>query len=416
MKIAPHILLAMATLGLGGCVAFNRGSLVRAPRPVAERPLELDAFVVEHNRNAERVQSLQASPTIAVKGKVMTALADGRMALVRPHNFSLLLKSHGATKANIGSNAEEFWFWVQNDNDKSIYWCDYSELESSALAVTYQPDWIIEALGLQPISREEAAQIKVETGKEPGTSALVFPSSRRGGETYTRVMIVSNYTLRLKEHRIYAGNLRSLLSQAQVSRYKDFETGESESGSRETCYLPESLKLDWKREQLVLEVLLKDVAVNQFDMSRAAAVFVEPAVPGYERVNLAELSRAQQQGGRTTVRRTLPPPEPGRGTQFGRPAEQPDDTSEVPDLGPTVGQNGRFGQNASPNQDAVPRQSAGQGQTASPSAGAGLNSGGRKPNQLEDLVVAPLPVGPESRSMQAANAAWSAADASPIGR
>ena len=40
--------------------------------------------------------------------------------------------------------------------DKSIYWCNYDELDSSPLAVTYQPDWIIEALGLKPISAEEA--------------------------------------------------------------------------------------------------------------------------------------------------------------------------------------------------------------------------------------------------------------------
>ena len=42
-----------------------------------------------------------------------------------------------------------------------IYWCNYDELDSSALAVTYQPDWIIEALGLKPITPEEAKGIKV---------------------------------------------------------------------------------------------------------------------------------------------------------------------------------------------------------------------------------------------------------------
>jgi hypothetical protein len=394
MKVAQHILLAMATLGLGGCVALNRSALSRAPRPVVERTLELDAFVAGHNRNAERIQSLEAKPTIRVEGKVLKAIADGRLALVRPHNFKLLLKSTRATEADFGSNDKEFWFWVRNDKDKSIYWCDYADLESSALAVTFQPDWIIQAMGLQPISSEEAARIKVREGKEPGTTALVFPPTRQGGETYTRMMIVSNYTLRIKEHRVYAGNLQTLLAQAEVSRFKDYDIDSSETGERTTCYLPESVRLDWKREQLVLDVVLKDVSVNHFDASTAAAVFVEPVVPSYERVNLAELSRTTSGDGRTTVRRTLPAPERRDGAERAQPNAVPDHTSTVPQLEPSVGQNTSARRNGSIAQ----------------------NTSRRNTNQLEDLVTPPLPVSPETPAMQAANAAWSGSDASPIGR
>ena len=41
------------------------------------------------------------------------------------------------------SNDERFWFWFQNRKDKSVYYCDYTELSSTSLAVTYQPDWIV---------------------------------------------------------------------------------------------------------------------------------------------------------------------------------------------------------------------------------------------------------------------------------
>ena len=56
----------------------------------------------------------------------------------------------------------------------------------------------------------------------------------------------------------------------------------------------------------------KDVKVNQFDSSRAADCFVEPVIPGYERVNLADMAASSRKDNRTTVRRTLP--RPGRGT------------------------------------------------------------------------------------------------------
>ena len=144
------------------------------------------------------------------------------------------------------------------------------------------------------------------------------------------MMIVSNYTRRIREHRIYSGNSQTLLAQANVSQYKDFDLGTSESGEFQSCYLPEIVKLDWKTDSLVLDVLLKDVMVNQFDSTRTAAIFVEPVIPGYERVNLAELSRSPQKDNRTTVRRTLPVPNSRNGVKLGRPAPVTDDTSEAP--------------------------------------------------------------------------------------
>ena len=67
--------------------------------------------------------------------------------------------------------------------------------------------------------------------------------------------------------------------------------------------------LEWKREQLSLDVVLKDVKINQFDASRRTALFVEPAPTGYARVNLAEVARTKDSEGSTAVRETIPVPE-----------------------------------------------------------------------------------------------------------
>jgi hypothetical protein len=381
MKAARHILLAMAALGLGGCAALSRGSLTPKPRLVGERTLDVDAFVSDHNRNADLIQSLDAKPFIAVRGKVMKASADGRLGMLRPRNFKLELSAGGQTRANIGSNDEEFWFWVQSDDDRSIYWCKYDDLESSALAVTYQPDWIMEALGLKPITTEEAASIRVQKTDDPKLSALVFPPAKSRGESYQRVLIVSNYTRRVKEHRICAANnIQTILALAVISGYKDFDLEKSESGAFRTCYLPENLRLEWTKEQLTLDVALKNVIVNKFDTSRAAAIFVEPVIPGYERVNLADMARTDTRNNRTTVRRTLPRPGARNGVKLGTPTpviDEPDD---------------------------APR--------------ARTSDARRKPggvsSPLEDLVGAPLPVGADTEAGR--QGGWAAAENSPIGR
>ena len=386
MKAARHVLLAMAALGLGGCVALNRSSLAPKARPVAERTLDVDAFVAEHNRNAELIQSMTANPTIRVQSSLTKAVADGKLAVVRPRNFKLEVSAGmNQSMANIGSNDEEFWFWVKNEKDPSIYWCDYSDLESSALAVTYQPDWIIQALGLNPITPQEAAGIEVRTTNDPNATALLFPPTKNGGETIRRMMIVSKYTRRIKEHRLYSGNVQTpqtLLAQADVPSYKDIDVEKSESGAFQTCYLPESLRLEWKKDQLILNVLLKDVVVNSFDSSRAAAIFKEPVIPGYERVNLAEMARTGPRDNRTTVRRTLPMPGSRNGVRMGRPAPATDDTAEAPRA----------------------------------RASSASRSSGRTTSPLEELVRAPLPVGPESEATRQAAATWAGTDTSPLGR
>lgn len=340
MPFGRRIWLATTlAVGLAGCKAGSMGSLSMLPR---RNPpgvaFDLDGFVAEHNRNAEAIESLEARPTIRVAmgpmGRVFKASVNGKMALERPRNFKLELDAEGVRQADIGSNAEEFWFWVANqDRDqKWIYWCNYRDLESSELPVTYQPDWIIEAMGLRPITPQEAAAIQVRRG-DPGTARLVFPPTRDRGEPYTREILVSTSDRRIKKLQIYsAGPPRVLIAEAQPVEYASYPSGSGAAVER--CSLPQRLRLDWKREQLVLDVALgKELKVNQFEHERAADIFVEPEMTGYTRMNLAQMSRGDRPGKRTRTRQTIPPPVSGDDIHLGRPAPIKDDGPAVPRVG-----------------------------------------------------------------------------------
>ena len=377
-------LVLAVLLGLSGCRAAGTGSLSLHPRPHAPTAsLDVQEFIAEHNRNAERIQSLEAKPSIILTSGRRQAPLQGRMALERPRNFKLELSTIRSTAADIGSNDQEFWFWVSNDEDKAIYWCNHSDLGSSPLPVTYQPDWIIEALGLKPISPEEAEQIRVQPGPYADTTALVFPTTRNQGGSSTRVMIVSNDERTIKEYRLYTPDLKTVIAQAVPSRYKAFPTASSDADSASTCRLPEKIRLDWKRDQLVLDVALREVTLNQFfDASRRASLFVEPDLPGYTRRNLAELGRGSRPDRRPTIRQTMPQPEPSSGVQLGQPAPMSDDAPVVPKLGRTTV---------------------------------------RPKNTLpllpqEELVGAPAPTPPVSRAAQAANAELTQVDSFGISR
>jgi hypothetical protein len=260
---------------------------------------------------------------------------NGRLALERPRNFKLEVEAQGVRRADIGSNMGEFWYWVANSEkeEKWIYWCDYRDLESSDLPVTYQPDWIIDAMGLKPITPQEAATLVVRRGPEAGTSLLVFPATRDRGAPYVREMVVGNSDRRIKRLQIYSEAPRVLIAESQSADYRAYPAGATGVSADERCYLAQKLRLQWKREGFVLDVALSDVTLNQFDHAMGADIFVEPDMPGYTRTNLAELSRGTrpQRGPRT--RQTMPPPDSRGGIDLGRPVPTPDDDPVAPRVG-----------------------------------------------------------------------------------
>lgn len=324
MKVAPRLLLALLASLFVGCRTASTDSIAHT-RPPEIRPrstFDVERFVAEHNDNAARIRSVEARPAIGVRigppGEVQGGGADGKLAMERPRSFKLEMSAGALNRdiANIGSNDEKFWFWFANKKDRSVYYCNYDDLSSTSLAITYQPDWIVEAMGLQPITAKEASQIKARPGVQSGTTELLFPPTQRSGQTYSRVMIVSDRTLRVQEFRIKNSDGKTVIAQATIKKYQTLPVGRRPaSGSQanpstaETCVLPENVVLEWKQELLSLDVTLKEAKVNQFDPARRSALFIEPTPRGYARANLAVLARQKQPEDSTAVRETIPVPE-----------------------------------------------------------------------------------------------------------
>jgi hypothetical protein len=316
-----HSALALGILlAASGCRTAGVGNLAREEPAPPKATLTAAEVIREHNRTAERIESLEARPSITVTSSEGGGVVQGNMALERPRNFSLVLFGGPSRMkmADIGSNDEEFWFWVKDRNTKEYYFCEYDETGKSPLATTLQPELIVEALGLRVIPEAESAGCTIQPGPTPGTLALVYRPTKMQGETLSRMTILSESSRRIREHRVYSGegDGKTLLAQAVVKGYQPVplpsETGESD----EQVYLPSSLRIDWLQEKLSLDVTMSSPKINTvFTQARRDALFVEPKPRGYTRVNLAEragIADAQGQGqgqGSTSIResRTAPP-------------------------------------------------------------------------------------------------------------
>ena len=127
LKVASFLLMAALLTASSGCRTAGVGDIARKdflPDRSAESAAEL---LVEHNRNAERVQSIEAKPNIKVSGRRFDPFgASGKLAVERPRNFKLVLSvgPMGSEVADIGSNDQEFWFWTKNSPEKAVYFCN----------------------------------------------------------------------------------------------------------------------------------------------------------------------------------------------------------------------------------------------------------------------------------------------------
>jgi hypothetical protein len=287
----------------GGCAASRVGHLTR-PEPLVERP-QLPApgvaeFVSRHNQNAEQITSLEAAPTVSGKFGMRSAGTRGRMVFERPHNFRFVVESGfaGKTEADIGSNEDEFWFWANDKNDPHVYVARYDAATSPAAnkELTFQPDWIVEALGFREISEEEARTIKISNGPRPNTIAWTHYRKTLRGEPVKKVTILDRTTGQIIEHQFYVPGMNAPIASASPIGIRTVALASDPSRS---VSMPKSIHLklapaDPRATPIEMDLTLNNLKVNApIPESNRAALF---NVPSYEGSTVTRLNEAAEPG------------------------------------------------------------------------------------------------------------------------
>ncbi|GIW87309.1 MAG: hypothetical protein KatS3mg108_1633 [Isosphaeraceae bacterium] len=304
---------------LAGCAAGARVGLRPESTPLrpASPPAPAVAALVDAiNANAAPLSGLTASTTVSVNQARFGGGASGQLALERPRNFRLTLeRGLGTPVVDVGSNQTEFWVWTKDSKEKAIYVGQYGAGGTVPPDLIFQPDWIVEALGLRPIPPDEAAQIKLTRGKEPGTWVLTHVRSDGHGGRSIKRTIYDETTRKIRQHIFYGPDGQTPVAVVTPSYPKAFpvERLDPSGSASETIELPQKIHLelmasDDPNDRLIMDLALRDVRINpSFTETNRAALFRVPAYNGYEVVSLTP------QGGATSARsrqsRGVPPTE-----------------------------------------------------------------------------------------------------------
>jgi hypothetical protein len=204
-------------LGAGLCLTLAAGcapeSWLRKPTPsdieaVSTGNPSVEPMLNYLNTESRKIQAFQCERLeLQVRSASGNGNVSGYLYCRAPHDFRLRGKALGMDEVDLGSNEEEFWFWVKRADDK-LYHCSYRDFQQGGvrLPFPFQPEWIAEALGMghygnpteYAIQRVGPRQDKIEL-----TQTVTSPQ----GKPVKKVM-VCNYnkvrppTPQVLEHRL----------------------------------------------------------------------------------------------------------------------------------------------------------------------------------------------------------------------
>jgi hypothetical protein len=272
-----------------GCMTFGNSRTRTPPPPVAEtfpgtpEPKDLVTYL---NREAAKLNSLDSKDLdLDIQADRQQFGVSGTLYCQKPRNFRMVAKMPALRRdeADIGSNDQEFWYWIRADQPPGLYHCSYTDLSRGvSLPFPFYPDFVLEALGMgarDPNGRYDPVR------RQGKTLELIERTTSAQGQPMTKVTVFNNFSVagtrtpQVAEHRLYDANnqpvCRAIIQEVQFDPATQ-------------TVVPHKVKLDWPALKLSLTLTLGDIAVNQpkSDVVQQK-LFTRPHKPGYRDVDLA---------------------------------------------------------------------------------------------------------------------------------
>lgn len=246
---------------MAGCRSM--GERLHGPPPTAKTSKNATRFFDTWNSNARQIDSMLCeSVDVDGQSQGQPYSLKGKLAYQQPNRFRMLGKFAGKSEVDLGSNEKEIWFWIARAEPPAVYFCNRADLGRVRLSTPFQPDWLIEALGVTPLDANEYRE-------GPGTAEYqTYLSDQKNplGQPVTKRVVVDAKTNRVEAFELFSADRRPL-ARAQILEYQDDPT----SG----LFVPRKIQIEWPdaETRLTLTMSRRNTKLNAIDQSFAADLF-----------------------------------------------------------------------------------------------------------------------------------------------
>ncbi len=209
----------------------------------------------------------------------------GKMIAQKPRNFLLGADLFGNREVDLGSNDKEFWYWIKKADPPYQFFWSYKNLaagRANRIPFPFQPDWIIEALGMGTYGPAERYQVEVEGDKLKLVEKTVSPQ----GRPVRKVIVMNRLPVKSPHPQVTAFLLLDDASNEEICSAHITETQLDRNPQGRAGILPRRIEFRWSmpNQRLKLAMKLGDVTVNP---PMAAATFARLRLQGVPSFDLA---------------------------------------------------------------------------------------------------------------------------------
>ena len=244
--LVQFLIFASVLVAIPGC----------PPPPPRPNPLEawpMSRAIGEVNANAAMlVSGLKAQGS--ARGQIVSPEGDkrsfdftGKLLLIPPRHLRFDLQNGlGQTEVLFGSNEDFFWLFVMRDDD-TLRLGRYATPESDrAIKPALRADWLIEALGLNPLPfQTTGANGPVQLIEDESQRLLFLAYDAAGQGIVRKEYFLSRRPPRLVERIIYRDESGGVKMRSQLDDYRDI----APDGPK----LPHRIRIDWPSQEAWLE-------------------------------------------------------------------------------------------------------------------------------------------------------------------
>src|SRR5262245_3393768 len=262
--------------------------------PPSGKPPSVEQLVAYLNDNAGRIQTIRSDYlSLTVHQGLQSGGLSGKIMVEKPRGLRLMANMAGSNVVDMGSNQEEFWYWVSKADPPYQFYCSYNALKAGGvrhMPFPFQPEWIVEAMGMGPYGPADRYKQEVDTR----TVQLVERPTSPQGKPVRKVIVFSRRPVQPPEPQLMACLLlddatgHEICSAHILDTYLDRQTG---------AIVPKRLELRWPENKLKLSLTLNGLAVNQ---QSPPEVFVRRPLNG---VPSFDLATGRVEGGNAAVQR-----------------------------------------------------------------------------------------------------------------
>ncbi len=261
-RLKSLALVLVLGCSMWGCAPVRNwcGQRFGAPPPPCVWPDDITQaeLVTRLNENSNRLSSWRTtSATIRIHGRgiLNPPPVEALIAVESPRNFRLKAKSPLGMEADLGSNQEHFWFWNKHNQERGVYQArhDAEPERMRRFPMPFQPDWIMEALGVVAIDPEEPITMQPGPATSQHTVLLVADRLSPQGTKVRKYTAVDLCHGVIREHALYDARGQLIARAVLSNHYRD---------KASNVVLPKTIELDWPQANVQMTISLSNVEVN----------------------------------------------------------------------------------------------------------------------------------------------------------